>query len=163
MSSSKRNCATGSSPEQKAAFNVCYRQTWRNRACPCSKLEPLVKAANSARISFKCLLSITYVKHYMPNEWSINRTKYESSSNFDLWKGDYRGLHCTNKSLFRKFLFSHSWRFHSYLLAQEFPIFVCYQAIFWEHVVIFFNHCRQAKRQELIISPICLMQNCLKC
>lgn len=59
--------------------------------------------------------------------------------------------------------FSHSWRFHTYLLAQEFPIFVCYQAIFWEHVVIFFNHCRQAKRQELIISPICLMQNCLKC
>lgn len=105
MSSSKGNCATGSSPEQKAAFNVCYRQAWRNRACPCSKLEPLVKAANSARISFKCLLSISYVKHYMPNEWSINRTKYESSSNFDLWKGDYRGLHCTNKSLFRKFLF----------------------------------------------------------
>lgn len=35
----------------------------------------------------------------------------------------------------------------THLFTQEFPIFVCHQAIFWKHIIILFNHCNQNKRK----------------
>lgn len=35
----------------------------------------------------------------------------------------------------------------THLFTQEFPIFVCHQAIFWKHIIILFNHCKQNKRK----------------
>lgn len=33
----------------------------------------------------------------------------------------------------------------TYLFTQKFPIFVCYQAILWKHIIVFLNHYNQNK------------------
>lgn len=52
----------------------------------------------------------------------------------------------TKQNLVEKISLSLYWKCHTYLLAQEFPIFVCYKTVFWKNVVKLFNHYNQTKR-----------------